>query len=261
MQRQIIAKPAGFVSDVQTVASRALRSLTRDVEGVIPAVIIPVFFYFANVGALQDFAEQMPGLDYKAFQLPTAILFAVTGISRAIMLVMDIQGGYFDRLSLTPVNRVALLLGLMVADLAMVLTLTTLVVIMGLVTGVRFETGPLGILAFVALSGAWGLAFTGFPYAVALKTGSPAVVNTSWLVLFPFMFLTTAMLPKEALTGWMATVATYNPFTYALSGLRSLIAENWNMAEIMKGVLAVGGVGLVNTTLALTALRGRVCRR
>ena len=45
-----------------------------------------------------------------------AIIFAVTGVSRASALVTDIQGGYFDRLLLTPIRRPSLLLGLMAAD-------------------------------------------------------------------------------------------------------------------------------------------------
>ena len=78
---QIRARKAGFINEVAAVARRALRSTKRDPESVIPALIIPVFFFVANVGALQDLAETLPGLDYKAFQLPVAIIFAVTGIS------------------------------------------------------------------------------------------------------------------------------------------------------------------------------------
>ena len=99
---QIQARKAGFISDVISVAIRALRGITRDPEAIYPAIVIPVFFYAINIGALQDVAERMPGIDYKAFQLPVAIIFAVTGISRAVTLVTDIQTGYFDRLSLTP---------------------------------------------------------------------------------------------------------------------------------------------------------------
>ena len=256
-----LARPAGFLADMWTVATRALRSIPRDPEGVIPGLFIGVFFYAVNVGAMQDFAENIQGLDYKAFQLPASILFAITGTSRAITLVTDIQTGYFDRLSLTPVSRLSLLLGLMIADLALVITLTLPVIALGLITGVRFDSGPLGALAFIAMAGMWGLAYAGIPYAIALKTGNPAAVNMSFLIFLPFMFLTTVFLPKEALTGWMATVATYNPVTYLLSALRSLVSEGWNAAELAKGLLAIGAVWSVSLTLALTALRGRVRRR
>jgi ABC-2 type transport system permease protein len=257
---RIGARRAGFLPDLAAVATRALRQIPREPEAVIPAIIIPMFFFAVNVGALQDLAERGSGIDFKAFQLPVAIIFAVTGISRAGSLVVDIQSGYFDRLLLTPVSRLALLLGLMVADFALVVALCLPVIALGLVVGVDFVTGPLGIVAFVLLAGLWGLVFTGFPYAIALKTGNPAAVNTSFVLFFPFAFLTTSFLPKEALSGWLATMATYNPVTYLLEGLRSLITEGWVAAPLGKGLLAVAGVGLVSQGLALATLRGRVKR-
>ncbi|MFB7447616.1 hypothetical protein [Streptomyces sp. NPDC056194] len=105
------------------MAIRALRSVPRDLETVVPALIVPVFFFVVNVGALEPVAGRTGVTDFRAFQLPAAIVFAVTGISRASGLVTDISSGYFDRLLLTPMRRPALLLGLMVADLALVMAL------------------------------------------------------------------------------------------------------------------------------------------
>ena len=258
---QIRARRSNFLRDVTSVAERALRSIPRDVEGVIPALVIPVFFFVVNVGALQDQTERFMEVDYKAFQLPVAILFAVTGISRAITVVTDIQSGYFDKLSLTPVNRLGMLIGFTVADFALVVALTVPVIILGLAVGVRFESGPVGLLMFVLMGGAWGLAFAGFPYAIALKTGNPVAVNSSFLLFFPFMFLTTVFVPMEALTGWLATVAVYNPVTYLLDGLRSLITVGWDSETLLKGFGAIAGVGVVSYTLALAALRSRARRR
>jgi ABC-2 type transport system permease protein len=257
----IRARKVGFFTDVWSVAIRALRALPREPEAIIPALIIPVFFFTVNIGTLQDFAQNgIPGLDFRAFQLPTAIVFAVTGISRANALVMDIQSGYFDRMLMTPMRRLSLLLGLMVADLALVVALTLPVIALGLLVGVRFETGVLGLLAFIALAGLWGLVFTGFPYAIALKTGSPGAVGASFILFFPFAFLTTATLPQEALTGWLATIATYNPMTYLLAALRSLLYGGWQAGALVEGMLAIAVVGVVSMSLALAALRGRVAR-
>ena len=243
------ARRAGFFRDVVSVAIRALRGIPRDPEAIYPALIIPVFFYAINIGALQDMAENIPGLDYKAFQLPVAIIFAVTGISRAVTLVTDIQTGYFDRLALTPVNRLALLLGLTVADFTLVVALTLPVIVIGIIVGVTFASGFLGVLAFILLAGLWGLVFTGFPYAIAFKTGNPAAVNSSFLLFFPFVFLTTVFVPKEAMTGWLATVATFNPVTYLLDALRSLIVTGWDGQALLRGILCIAGVGVVSGTL------------
>jgi ABC-2 type transport system permease protein len=255
------ARRRGFLNDLWAVAIRALRALPREPEVILPALIIPVFFFAVNLGTLLDFAEQgIPGLDFRAFQLPTAIVFAVTGISRASALVTDIQSGYFDRLLMTPMRRLALLLGLMVADFVLVVALTLPVLALGFAVGVRFETSIPGMLLFIALAGLWGLVFTGFPYAIALKTGSPGAVGASFILFFPFAFLTTATLPQEALTGWLDTVATFNPMTYLLAALRSLLYGGWQPQVLLEGFVAIAGVGVVSLTLALTALRGRIAR-
>ena len=107
-----------FFTDIATIARRALRSLLREPEFIGPALAIPLFFFIVNTGALESFVEQIPGIDYKAFQLPVGIVFAVTGVSRANMLVTDIQSGYLDRMLITPVRRVTLLLGLIALNSA-----------------------------------------------------------------------------------------------------------------------------------------------
>jgi ABC-2 type transport system permease protein len=256
---RVHARRAGFARDLLTVAGRAVRSIPREPESVIPALIVPLFFFGVNTGSLSDLhnSVEAPGFDYKAFQLPVAIVFAVTGISRASTLVTDIQDGYFDRLTITPVRRPALLLGLMVADFVLVVALTIPVIALGFLVGVRFETGLLGIIVFILLAAAWGLVFTGFPYAIALKTGNPAAVNSSFLLFFPFAFLTTSFVPEPYLSGWLATVADYNPVTYLLAALRSLTMEGWEWQTLGKGLLAVGVVGVVSFTLAMLAFRGR----
>lgn len=254
-----LAKPSGFAADLTTVARRAIRSLLREPEALIPALTIPMFFYAVNIGALQDVAERFgDGLDFKAFQLPVAIIFAVTGVSRANVVVTDIQSGYLDKLLVTPVKRTALLLGMMIADFVLVFCLSLLVAIVGFIVGVRFESGPLGLLAFLLLASAWGLAFTGFPYSIALRTGNPAAVNSSFLIFFPFAFLTSSFLPLEALTSWLRSIARWNPVTYLLEGLRSLITEGWVADDLLKAMAAVAGIGIVTFTLAFTSLGRRV---
>ena len=71
----IRARPAGFLHDVASIAGRALRAVPRDLEAVIPPIFIALFFFVVNIGTLSDLTESnIPGFDYKAFQMPTAIL-------------------------------------------------------------------------------------------------------------------------------------------------------------------------------------------
>ncbi|MEM7141183.1 MAG: ABC transporter permease [Actinomycetota bacterium] len=256
----ISARPAGFVRDVWSIAIRAIRQLPRDVETTLPALAIPLFFLVINVGSLQDVARFTDiEIDYKAFQLPVAIVFAVTGVSRAPALVTDIQNGYFDRLMMTPVSRRALLLGHMVADFVLVVSLIIPVLVLGFIIGVRFPTGPLGVVVFVLIGALWGVAYTGIPYAIALKTGNPGAVNSSFLLFFPFAFVTSSFVPLENMTGWLGTAAEWNPVTYMLEGLRSLFTD-WDAAALGKAVAAIVGLGAVSQTMGFLSLKGRVAR-
>ena len=252
----VMGREGGFVHDVRAVAGRALRQIPREPAAVLPAIFVPTFFYAVNLGALEKLAGT--AIDYKAFLLPMAIAFAVTGMSRAPALVTDIQGGYFDRLCMTPIRRSALLLGLMVADVAVIAALCLPVIAVGAIVGVRFSTGLLGLFVFVSFSALWGLAFTCFPYAVALRTGSPAAVNACYVVFFPLFFLTDAVVPKQLLTGWFSTIATCNPVTYLIGALRSLITSGWQLRPLLEGLGAVSALALVGMTLAFAALRGRI---
>ncbi len=252
-------RQAGFARDVIAVAGRSLRAIPRDIEAVIPPVFIALFFFVVNIGTLQRLTEgSISGLNFKAFMMATAILLGVTGVSRAGSLVLDVQNGYFDRLLLTPVRRLAILLGHMVADVAVASALTVPIVILGLVLGVRFEAGPLGVLAFILLAALWSLCFAGFGYAIALKTGNPAAVNSSFLLFFPFLFLTSSYVPRSQLTGWLDTVAAWNPVTYLLDGLRSLTMQGWRWDDLGQALVAIAVLGLVSMSLCFGALRSRV---
>jgi len=255
----IRARHSSLRHDIASVAGRALRAVPKDLEAVVPPVLIAFFFFVVNVATLKPLTEgSVAGIDYTAFQMATAILLGVTGVSRAPAVVLDVQNGYMDRLLLTPVRRTAILIGHMVADMAVAAALTVPILLLGVALGVRFESGPLGVVVFVVIAACWSLAFAGFGYAIALKTGNPAAVQSSFLLFFPFLFMTSSYVPRSQLTGWLDTVAGLNPVTYILDGLRSLTLEGWKWDELAQTALAIGVVATLSMTLCFTALRGRV---
>ena len=254
-------RAAGFFADTATIAGRALRAIPRDLETVIPPIFIALFFFLVNIGTLSDLTEgQIEGFDFTAFQLPTAILLGVTGVSRAPALVLDVQNGYFDRLLLTPVRRLAILLGHLVADVTVACVLIVPILIVGFIVGVRFETGPLGILAFILLGAMWSLAFSGFGYAIALKTGNPGAVNSSFLLFFPFLFLTTSYVPRGPAVGLARDRGDVEPGH--LPARRSAVADRRRLGvgRARQGVVAIVIVGAVSMSMCFAALRGRIRR-
>jgi ABC-2 type transport system permease protein len=148
-----------------------------------------------------------------------------------------------------------------VADVTVAAALTVPIIALGLILGVRFTAGPIGIVVFIAIASLWSLAFAGFGYAIALKTGNPAAVNSSFLLFFPFLFLTSSYVPRSQLSGWLDTVAGLNPVTYILEGLRSLVLESgWQWDQLAKAIVAIAIVGAVSMSMCFKALRGRIAR-
>ncbi|HKR69520.1 MAG TPA: ABC transporter permease [Streptosporangiaceae bacterium] len=257
----IHARPAGFSRDLTSIAGRALRAVPRDPAAVAPPVFIALFFFVVNIATLKKLTGNHPGFSYTAFEMATAILLGVTGVSRAPALVLDVQTQYLDRLLLTPVRRTAILIGHMAADVAVATALTIPILVLGVGLGVRFQGGLLGALVFILLASLWSLAFAGFGYAIALKTGNPAAVNSMFLLFFPFLFLTSSYVPRSQLSGWLNTVAGFNPVTYLLDGLRSLVlGDSWAWGQLGEALAAIAVVGLISMTMCFAALRGRVKR-
>lgn len=255
------ARPAPAVRDVASLAGRALRRLPREPETVLPPIFIALFFFVVNIGTLQHLTQSnIKGFDIRAFMLPTALLLGVTGVSRAGALVLDIENGYLDRLLLTPVRRLAILLGLMAADVVIACTLMVPIIVLAFAMGVRVQSGLLGVVVLLLLGCTWSLAFAGFGYAIALKTGNPAAVNSSFILFFPFLFMTSSYVPRSQLSGWLSAVATVNPVTYVLEGLRSLVTQGWVWSSLGEAVLAIVAVGVVSMSICLAALQSRMRR-
>lgn len=254
-----LARPAGLLADTVNLAARQLRCTLREPFALIPALIIPVFFFFVNTGSLSGAVEAFDIANPEAFFLPVSVLFATSNGGAGLRVVGDIESGYFDKLLLTPTRRSALLVGLMGAEFFVVAAQATIVTLVAWLAGATFGLGLPGAVALVLLAALWGLVYAGIGYAIALKTGNAAATQSAFVLFFPFIFLTESFLPAAAFEGWLRTAAEYNPVTYLLRGLRSLALEtSLDERAVGLALLAVVGVGVVTIGAALASLRGRV---
>ena len=239
---------------------RAVREATRQPGVEVSNIFIPLFFFFVIVGAVGSIAATAFGVDnFVGFQMPVAMLQAAAGAAgmSGLGMVTDIERGYFDKLLLSPVPRLALAIGRMAADGVRVIMLAVLILIIGLARGSGMETGVLGAVVLIVLGGAFGLAYSGIGMAIALRTGSPQAAQVGFLVFFPLLFLSPAFAPKEIFADWLEFLAKLNPVTYILEGMRSLVLDGWDFDALAKAAGAIVAFGAFTLTLTLLALRGR----
>ncbi len=69
--------------------------------------------------------------------------------------------------------------------------------------------------------------------------------------------MTSSYVPRSQLSGWLNTIAAWNPVTYVLEGQRSLVDGGWQFGQLASALLAVGIVAAISMSLCFAALRGR----
>ena len=243
---------------------RNLVVIRRTPASVLPGLMISVFFLFIYEASLSGAANFfLAGKSYLAFILPVSIISAsLSGSGLAGQyIVRDIENGYFDKLLLTPISRIALLSGPVFAGAIMLAIQTALILTVAVLMGLESATGLGGILAVLGFGLLLGTGFAGFGVSVALLTGSAAATSGASFAFFPLTFLTATFVPINLLEGWLKTAAEWNPITYVLQATRSILLDGWNWEYIGQGLIACAILGLVPFFIALWALRQRTSRK
>jgi ABC-2 type transport system permease protein len=246
------------VQQASVLGGRALREALRTPEALAPTLFIPIFFLVVNFGQAgkifpSSSTDFLYGQTYAAFQLPSSLLLAASFGTAALYLVEDIEGGYFDKLRAAPVSRSSLVIGRLLAEAVKAVVITAVLVLLALPFGVSVASGPAGFVLLLALTSLWAVVFVGFMQLIALKSRSAAATNSGGLVFFPLLFLTPNFVPRDMLTRPMEIAATFNPVTYVMEALRSLILQDlaWTTLARGFGVVAVLGVLMVALNLRL----------
>jgi ABC-2 type transport system permease protein len=253
-----------FFAQVAMLTGRAFIVNLRQPAEFIPTLIINVFFLLVYEGQLGGVAGSfLEGTDFLTFILPLTVASAsLAGSSVAGQtIVADIARGYFDKLSLTPVSRWALLLGPMIAGAALVVLQIVPIILIALLMGFRPAAGIVGLASLLGFALLLGVAFSGLTVGVALLTGSAAATSGASFLFFPLSFLTATFVPVDQLQGWIKVAAQLNPITYTLEAMRATLNGVWDGAVLARGIGAALALFAVLFGFALFGLRSRTRRR
>ncbi len=245
---------SSFLTQVMALARRSTVRTLRQPAVLVSALLFPMMFFSINASGL-DAASRLPGfpdapyLDFAfAFPLVQASLFGA--ITAGSDLARDIENGFFDRLSLTPMRPAALLSGMLAGVVALGLIQGVVFLLFGLLMGVTISSGFLGMLVIVALTVLVALAFGGLGAVLAIRTGSVEAVESAFPLFFVAIFMSSINLPRNLIEqDWFRFIATINPISYLVEGIRSLVITGWDPQALLLGfgcaaaivVLAIGG--------------------
>ncbi|MBI1744705.1 ABC transporter permease [Candidatus Acetothermia bacterium] len=243
---------------------RGFKQSLRPYIALMPEFAVPIFFFVVNSAGFQrvsDLAEfKNYAGNYLEFYAPVALLMAIffsTG-SAGIEVVTDIANGYMDRLFVSPVHRISIVLGKLLATGARSMIQAAIMLAFVMLIGAPFEAGLLGVPILLALAFIFGMAWSGIGLTLAFLTKNPRIVQSSFVFFIPFSFITTSQLPLPLLSGWYKAAVMINPVTYVLEGMRALMLNGVGpetVGTIAVGFLAAALFGLVTLGAALFAFR------
>ena len=254
-----------FGDQVLLLAERSVVRTLRQPANVVFPLVFPLLLLAVNAGGL-DSATRLPGFPTDSF---VAFALAIPFIQGALFATMnagtdlgrDIQTGFLNRLSLTPMRGVALLAGQLGGVVTMGLVQALVYLGVGLAVGVRLESGPLGALVLLAFAVVVSIGFGALGAFAALRTGSSEAVQGLFPVFFVFLFISSMNMPRDLIEiDWFRAAATANPVSYLIECVRSLIITGWNGEALALGFGIAAVIAVVSLALATTSLHTRLAR-
>jgi ABC-2 type transport system permease protein len=248
----------GALIDAAILMRRLLDELIAEPAAVIGALILAPGYLLFQDTLFSHVAAHAPGVhgNYRAFIVPGAILVAtIVGGNAGFITLRDQSDRYLQRLLTMPVSHVSIVAAPLLFGAGYAVCSAAVVLVVGAGLGVEPVTGILGVLMMLAIAALWGLAIGGFLVTVALLTNSIEMVQLADLSCFPFLFLSPLVMPRQDLSGWLRAIATVNPTTYTVDGLRALMRDGWASAQIWPAFAM--GVACAASMLLLAALAAR----
>jgi ABC-2 type transport system permease protein len=255
----------GLFAQVGAVGGRSITRTVRQRGLLVFPLLFPLMLFAINGSGLSAATRihGFPPVSYRSFVLAVTFIQGAlfVAVSAGTDLARDIESGFFNRLALTPLSGAGLLAGQLGGSVVVACIQSLIYLSVGIISGVGIATGFAGALVLLALSILIAFGFAGLGAMLALRFGTGEAVQGFFPLMFVTVFLSSSNLPRNLITvPWFHEVATYNPVSYMIEGLRSLIITGWDGQALALGF----GFALLLSTLTLSfasaAMKNRLVR-
>jgi ABC-2 type transport system permease protein len=257
--------PAGVLEQTWAVARRSAVRTLRQRGLLIFPLIFPLLLFGINGSSLSS-VTKIPGFPthhYRDFLIAMPFIQGAmfVSITAGIDLARDIETGFLNRLALTPLRTEAMLVGQLGGAFVLGVIQAIVYLLVGFATGVTLVSGVGGALVLLALSILIAFAFASLGGLLALRLGRGEAIQGIFPLLFVTLFLSSSSLPRNLIkTTWFRDIATYNPVSYLLEGIRSLVITGWDGEALALGFGFATALLVITVMLSQPAMRSRLAR-
>lgn len=247
-----------LLRDTLLLFQRNLTVTLRNPVWTILGLFQPVLYLLLFAPLLEDLTNvpNFPGDNaLNVFTPGLLIMMALFGSAFVgFALLDDLKSGVVERLRVTPVSRVALLMGMVLRDVVVLIVQSTLLVVIALLMGLDADIGGLVLLFALISLIAMMMASTSYAIALAVKDESAlaATINTFTL---PLMLLSGIILPLTLAPDLIQTIAKANPFAYAVDAARALVNGSLSSSSIPEGFVVIAALTLLTLYWAVSSFR------
>ena len=253
--------PPAWRANLATIAAlmtRAKNELIRVPGAAIPGVLAPTIF-FLGLNGVFGALTQLQGFEtssYESFIVPVSMLQGAgfTGAAAGVNLARDYEGGWVDRLLVSPAPRWVLLAGNVLAASLRSLVPATFVLAIAFVLGAQWP-GLDGLIVCYLMVAATAAAAACWGSMLALRYKSQSAAPLMQAGMMALVLLTPAYAPLELLQPWLKKVAEINPVTHVLEAARQGFVGGVTWADTWPGLVAIAGLLAVLGALALREMR------
>lgn len=236
------------VRDILVITRRNVLRNLRLPQLIILSTIQPIMFLllFTYVfgGAIGVTLPAVAGGEYVNWLIPGLLVqAAVFGAGQtALGLTEDLSKGVIDRFRSLPMARSAVLAGRAFSDLIRNGFVISLMLLVGVLIGFRYQTSFAGLIAGLAVAMVFSFAFSWIMATIGLLVKNPEAAQTAvFLPVFPLVFASSVFVPVQTMPDWLRAFAENQPVTVTVDALRGLIL---GQGALLPGDTVAGRVGL-----------------
>ncbi|MFF5016936.1 ABC transporter permease [Streptomyces sp. NPDC001165] len=244
-----------LLHDTGLVYGRYLRQSLRSRFALLFGVLTPLLYLLFFGPLLTDLPLGGKGSSWQVLVPGLLLQLGLFGaLFAGFTIIMENAQGVVERMRVTPVSRLALLLGRVLRDATVFVFQAVLLVLAAVVMGLR---APLpGILigfGFVALL---TLSLASLSYALGMRVRTPQEFGPLINALsMPSMLLSGLMLPMTLAPTWLDVLSHFVPFRYLVDAVRDAYVGQYTSAHMLYGVLVAVGFAGVAVTVGTRVFR------
>jgi ABC-2 type transport system permease protein len=153
-------------------------------------------------------------------------------------IISDLRAGIVERLRVTPVSRLAPLLGRALRDACLLLVQCLLLIVLAYILGLKADFW--GVVLSLVLVIPMGIALASLSYAVGLMLKSEdAFAPLLNFFTTPLLLLSGVLLPLTLAPDWLQGAAKISPFYYIVNATRALFLGNFSDSAVWIGFVLV----------------------